>query len=193
MSLSRRQLIKAAGGMAAAHTLLPAVGTIGKAFGQTSAHPDAAKRNRLVVLFLDGGNDGLNTVVPYATGAYYDARPTIAYRPEEVGPALASFVAHLPRMTDRAVTIRLGPLDEAAIGELVSDSGVAHAITEETDGTPLAVAEVVRELAAEAVSQHHLDVGARLHLDDRRQGPVPAEVAVAMVQGPHASSSPASP
>jgi uncharacterized protein (DUF1501 family) len=32
----------------------------------------------LVVVQLDGGNDGLNTLVPFAQGAYYDARPALA-------------------------------------------------------------------------------------------------------------------
>ncbi|PWK11341.1 DUF1501 domain-containing protein [Tumebacillus permanentifrigoris] len=38
----------------------------------------AAQDNILVVIQLSGGNDGLNTVVPYSTGAYYDNRPTLA-------------------------------------------------------------------------------------------------------------------
>lgn len=38
----------------------------------------------LVVLTLYGGNDGLNTVVPAADSAYQNARPDLAYRPEEV-------------------------------------------------------------------------------------------------------------
>jgi uncharacterized protein (DUF1501 family) len=33
---------------------------------------------------MGGGNDGLNTVVPYADGAYYKARPTIGIKPEKV-------------------------------------------------------------------------------------------------------------
>lgn len=86
MALTRRQLIAAAGGAAAAHTLLPAVGRAGAAFGKTAAHPDAARRNRLVVLFLDGGNDGLNTVVPTSGRAYEvykKVRPTIAVKREQ--------------------------------------------------------------------------------------------------------------
>jgi uncharacterized protein (DUF1501 family) len=35
-------------------------------------------RKRLVVVFLRGAVDGLNVVVPYTEGAYYDVRPTIA-------------------------------------------------------------------------------------------------------------------
>ena len=38
----------------------------------------------LVVLELSGGNDGLNTVVPYADAAYYRARPKIGISEREV-------------------------------------------------------------------------------------------------------------
>jgi uncharacterized protein (DUF1501 family) len=38
----------------------------------------------LVVVTLYGGNDGLNTVIPYADPAYQSARPELAYKPEEV-------------------------------------------------------------------------------------------------------------
>ena len=38
----------------------------------------------LVVLQLAGGNDGLNTVVPYADDTYYRARPKLAFRKEQI-------------------------------------------------------------------------------------------------------------
>jgi uncharacterized protein (DUF1501 family) len=38
----------------------------------------------LVVIQLSGGNDGINTLIPYGTGAYFDARPTLAYKQSEV-------------------------------------------------------------------------------------------------------------
>ena len=38
----------------------------------------------LVVLQLAGGNDGLNTVVPYADDAYHRARPRLALRDEQI-------------------------------------------------------------------------------------------------------------
>ena len=38
----------------------------------------------LVVVTLYGGNDGLNTVVPAGDDAYQDARPDLAYQPDEV-------------------------------------------------------------------------------------------------------------
>lgn len=38
----------------------------------------------LVIVQLSGGNDGLNTVVPYRNDMYYRERPTIAIKPERV-------------------------------------------------------------------------------------------------------------
>src|SRR5882762_6454247 len=50
------------------------------AWAQTAAH--AAEKGRiLVVVELSGGNDGLNTVVPYGDDAYYRARPRIGIKP----------------------------------------------------------------------------------------------------------------
>jgi uncharacterized protein (DUF1501 family) len=43
--------------------------------------PDA---KTLVLVTLYGGNDGLNTVIPYAEPAYQAARPQLAYQPSEV-------------------------------------------------------------------------------------------------------------
>ena len=38
----------------------------------------------LVIVQLSGGNDYLNTVVPYGNGLYYDSRPSIAHKAESV-------------------------------------------------------------------------------------------------------------
>lgn len=81
MALTRRQLLAGAGGAAAAHTLLPAVARVGDAFGAAPVSPKARTRNRLVVLFLGGGNDGLNTFIPRtgtAEAVYRKVRPTLA-------------------------------------------------------------------------------------------------------------------
>jgi uncharacterized protein (DUF1501 family) len=46
---------------------------------------DATASNRiLVVLELSGGNDGLNTLVPYGDDAYYRHRPRIGIRPDKL-------------------------------------------------------------------------------------------------------------
>ena len=38
----------------------------------------------LVVVQLSGGNDYLNTIVPYTDGTYYDSRPNVHIRPDDV-------------------------------------------------------------------------------------------------------------
>jgi uncharacterized protein (DUF1501 family) len=38
----------------------------------------------LVVVQLSGGNDGINTLIPYNDGIYFDARPTLHYKQSEV-------------------------------------------------------------------------------------------------------------
>src|ERR1700694_2774987 len=50
-----------------------------------AAVAQAPPRDRiLVVVELPGGNDGLNTVVPYGDDAYYRARPKIGIRPDKL-------------------------------------------------------------------------------------------------------------
>src|SRR5258705_3254455 len=50
------------------------------ASAQAAQRPDQANDNILVVLQLTGGNDGLNTVIPFADDAYYRARPKIGIK-----------------------------------------------------------------------------------------------------------------
>jgi uncharacterized protein (DUF1501 family) len=40
----------------------------------------ADKARRLIVVQLSGGNDGLNTIIPYRNDLYYKARPTLALK-----------------------------------------------------------------------------------------------------------------
>lgn len=54
-------------------------------FSRGAAAAEAAASNRiLVVLEMSGGNDGLNTLVPYGDDAYYRHRPHIGIRPEKL-------------------------------------------------------------------------------------------------------------
>jgi uncharacterized protein (DUF1501 family) len=46
--------------------------------------PDSLNGKTLLLIHLAGGNDGLNTLVPYADGHYYDARPNIAIKESDV-------------------------------------------------------------------------------------------------------------
>jgi uncharacterized protein (DUF1501 family) len=52
-----------------------------------SSQPGVPEERVLVVVQLGGGNDGLNTVVPYGNDAYYKARPNLAVPPPGRGTA----------------------------------------------------------------------------------------------------------
>ena len=79
--LARRDLLRAGFGS----VVLGATG-LGRSpfFSQAAAAPAPKPGRILVVVELSGGNDGLNTVVPYGDDAYYKARPKIGIRPDKL-------------------------------------------------------------------------------------------------------------
>ncbi|MDP6065491.1 MAG: DUF1501 domain-containing protein [SAR202 cluster bacterium] len=52
--------------------------------GSGNGQNGGTRDRNLVVLQLGGGNDYLNTIVPYENGLYYDNRPTIAHDPDKI-------------------------------------------------------------------------------------------------------------
>ena len=52
-----------------------------RATGRLKKH---TSHNKLVIIQLSGGNDGLNTIVPYNNDIYYQSRPTLAIRPADL-------------------------------------------------------------------------------------------------------------
>lgn len=86
-AMKRRDLLKAGLGLGAGvaafggNTFMP--GVLNRA-AQAAALDAAARGKILVVLELSGGNDGLNTVVPWGDDAYYRARPNIAIPENQV-------------------------------------------------------------------------------------------------------------
>jgi uncharacterized protein (DUF1501 family) len=66
--------------LVALHSLVPG-------FLATAARAAAPGKDKvLVVLEMNGGNDGLNTVIPFGDDLYFKSRPTLAYRKQEVIP-----------------------------------------------------------------------------------------------------------
>jgi uncharacterized protein (DUF1501 family) len=84
-ALTRRRFLLASG-VAGAGALVVGTTAVGIAELLRKGDPAAAgKRGQtLVLVTLYGGNDGLNTVIPYADAAYYKSRPELAYAPERV-------------------------------------------------------------------------------------------------------------
>lgn len=80
----RRTLLKGLAGLGAAASLPPFLRDTGVALAAERRAGGLVGGRILVVLELNGGNDGLNTVVPYRNDVYYENRPTIAMRPDQV-------------------------------------------------------------------------------------------------------------
>lgn len=75
MSFTRRDFLRT--------TLAAGAGTLVLPRGSW-ALPRTSEDRRLVLLFLDGGNDGLNTLVEHGNDHYHKARPKLGLRQDEV-------------------------------------------------------------------------------------------------------------
>lgn len=81
--VSRRNFLKQGLGLVTVSLSLPSV----MALAAQAANFDrrqTGKSKILVLVQMNGGNDGLNTVIPYGDGAYYCARPAIGIAADKV-------------------------------------------------------------------------------------------------------------
>lgn len=101
--LTRRQLLER---MLKGSSLIALGAAAPRFLAATAAAAEPGKDTVLVVLEMTGGNDGLNTVVPYGDDRYHAARPTLALPKEQVvriddylglNPGLRSFEALLSK------------------------------------------------------------------------------------------------
>ncbi|HJQ70375.1 MAG TPA: DUF1501 domain-containing protein [Blastocatellia bacterium] len=81
MAITRRQFIKRSAVAASVGVVLPNI-LIGGAGAQTGAG-----RRIFVVIQLQGGNDGLNTLVPYTDSRYQSLRPNLSWKEAELKDA----------------------------------------------------------------------------------------------------------
>jgi len=78
--MNRRDFLR----LAAGAPLVPGTLLSTSPVAWAAAPAGARYRNLLVLIELKGGNDGLNTLVPYASPAYYTLRPKLAIAREQV-------------------------------------------------------------------------------------------------------------
>jgi uncharacterized protein (DUF1501 family) len=79
--MKRREFITRSAFTAAGSLLVP---QFLKAFEQNSLNKPILGNKKLVIVQLSGGNDGLNTVVPFRNDIYYRERPSIAIAADKV-------------------------------------------------------------------------------------------------------------
>jgi uncharacterized protein (DUF1501 family) len=97
MSCTRRDFLKATMGAATMLSFTsPAPNLLIRAATAGAAQQDD-RDTVLVVVQLSGGNDGLNTVVPYADDEYARNRPTLRFQPKDVHK-IDSYLGFHPRM-----------------------------------------------------------------------------------------------
>jgi uncharacterized protein (DUF1501 family) len=105
---TRRELFQRGGMIAVGLMTPPWLAAIAKADLLRQARGrKAASDTVLVVCQLSGGNDGLNTVVPYASAEYYKLRPTIAIKDADVIKLNEAMGLH-PSMTGLAELYKEG-------------------------------------------------------------------------------------
>src|ERR671926_1674786 len=82
--VTRRDLIRmGAGGLG--FGLWGGFGPVPRVFGEASLQAAAHESGSILVVFeWFGGNDGLNTIVPYGNDVYYKHRPTIGIKEKDV-------------------------------------------------------------------------------------------------------------
>ena len=85
--LNRRTFLKRSALAVVAGAAMPAVFRRGVAAASSNGAPSKASgRKVLIVVQLKGGNDGLNTIVPYSNGTYYDLRGALSIPQSDVLP-----------------------------------------------------------------------------------------------------------
>ena len=84
-TVTRRKFLTMTAGAVAAGALAPILSE-DEIASAAITRPLAAGTPILVMVTLYGGNDGLNTVIPYTDSIYFASRPDISYKADQVLP-----------------------------------------------------------------------------------------------------------
>ena len=96
LKVTRRKFLQYTGGSIATGLFAPLL-SIEDIAAAAISRPLPPKTPILVLITLYGGNDGINTVIPYTDSTYYSSRPEVSYKAENMLP-LDSELALNPAM-----------------------------------------------------------------------------------------------
>ena len=83
--MKRRDFIKSATALTIAGTQIPLM-ALGKPRHQRKVTGNWGSDRIVILIKLNGGNDGLNTLIPIQNRTYYDQRPLLAYKEKDTLP-----------------------------------------------------------------------------------------------------------
>jgi uncharacterized protein (DUF1501 family) len=93
-----RQIVQSIGQVPSLNPLSFGPKIVDMASALSPQQAEGLKNRTLVVVQLSGGNDGINTLIPYSQQAYYNARPTLALNKGDVLQLNGDVALH-PSMT----------------------------------------------------------------------------------------------
>ena len=96
LKVTRRKFLQYTGGSIATGLFAPLL-SIEDIAAAAISRPLPPKTPILVLITLYGGNDGINTLIPYTDSTYYSSRPEVSYKAENMLP-LDSELALNPAM-----------------------------------------------------------------------------------------------
>jgi uncharacterized protein (DUF1501 family) len=136
-----------------------------------TSRPGMPDHRVLVVIHLAGGNDGLNTVVPFRADEYYKSRPRIAIRPQDVLRLRGDLGLH-PEARDLKALYDEGDLS-VVLGVGYPNPNRSHFVSQEIWETA--------SLDGKTTSGW---IGRALDHDCTKDDPAPADLAVALSREP---------
>jgi uncharacterized protein (DUF1501 family) len=132
MKTTRREFIKLGAGAISITFIIPDYG-----FGGRAVAPAAADRRILVVVQLTGGNDGLNTVIPYADPRYHSMRPALGFGEQDLRDQTGNPTIINEQLGFHPALKGFKQLYDA--GKLAVVLGVGYPNSDQSHGTSLAI------------------------------------------------------